>query len=101
MQCFARYEIQWVWNENQSFEKIETILSKKQDVYAFLKEKIQIQVERTRTDESSPKNTTLFFSILTETKDVVEAAYDLLEEYHIAHDSTVEPATIPDVPEDE
>ena len=48
---------------------------------------------RTRNEESSPKNTTLYFSILLETKDLMNATMSLLDEYHGAHDSSVEPAT--------
>lgn len=59
-------------------------------------DKIQKQVERTRTEESSPKNTTLYFSILLETKDLLNATMNLLEEYYNAHDSSVKPAAIPD-----
>ena len=51
-------------------------------------------MERTRTEESSPKNTTLYFSLLLETKDLLNATMNLLEEYHKSHDSSVAPATI-------
>lgn len=77
-----------------SFEEIGLVLGKKQEVLDLITEKIQKQVERTRTEESSPKNTTLYFSILLETKDLLKAIMALLEEYYNAHDSSVEPATI-------
>jgi len=79
---------------SESFEQIGNILSKKKEVYDLVKQKIQAQVARTRTEESSPKNTTLYFSVLLETKDLMNATMNLLEEYHDAHDSSVEPATI-------
>ncbi|MCB4799827.1 inorganic phosphate transporter [Neotamlana laminarinivorans] len=79
---------------SHSFEEIGLVLSKKQQVFKILNDKIQKQVERTRTEESSPKNTTLYFSILLETKDLLKATMTLLEEYYKAHDATVEPATI-------
>ncbi|SFD42651.1 inorganic phosphate transporter [Algibacter pectinivorans] len=79
---------------SNSFEKIGLILDKKQQVLNMLSQKIQKQVERTRTEESSPKNTTLYFSVLLETKDLLIATMNLLEEYYNAHDSSVEPATI-------
>ncbi len=69
-------------------------LNNKTAVYDLVKEKIQKQVERTRTEEGSPKNTTLYFSLLLETKDLLNATMNLLEEYHNAHDSSVKPATI-------
>ena len=84
-----------------SFEEIGVIINEKKEVYDLVKDKIKAQVKRTRTEESSPKNTTLYFSILLETKDLMNATMNLLEEYHSSHDSSVEPATISDEPEDE
>ena len=80
--------------DSRSFEKIGGLLNNKKVVYDLVKEKIQKQVERTRTEESSPKNTTLYFSLLLETKDLLNATMNLLEEYHNSHDASVEPATI-------
>ncbi|WP_298424097.1 inorganic phosphate transporter [uncultured Kordia sp.] len=80
--------------DSRSFEKIGDVLASKETVLELVYEKIQTQVARTRTEESSPKNTTLYFSLLLETKDLLKAMMDLLEEYHNAHDSSVEPATI-------
>ena len=82
--------------ESRSFEQIGAVLSKKSKVFDLVKEKIQKQVERTRTEESSPKNTTLYFSLLLETKDFLTATMNLLEEYYSAHDSSVEPAKVID-----
>ena len=79
---------------SRSFEQIGYILNDKDALFKLLTEKIQKQVERTRTEESSPKNTTLYFGLLLETKDLLVAAMNLLEEYHNAHDSSVTPATI-------
>jgi len=83
-----------------SFEEIGAIISEKKEVYDLVKDKIKKQVKRTRTEESSPKNTTLYFSVLLETKDLINATMNLLEEYHRAHDSSVEPATITVVEEE-
>ncbi len=80
--------------DSRSFEQIGAILNEKTEVYDLVKEKIQKQVERTRSEESSPKNTTLYFSLLLETKDLLNATMNLLQEYHDAHDSSVAPATI-------
>jgi Na+/phosphate symporter len=82
--------------DSRSFEQIESILNKKNEMFNLVKDKIQKQVERTRTEESSPKNTTLYFSLLLETKDLLTATMNLLEEYYNSHDSSVEPATIVD-----
>ena len=77
-----------------SFEEIGYVLNRKHHIFDLLTEKIQKQVERTRTEESSPKNTTLYFGVLLETKDLLTATMNLLEEYHNAHDASVEPAKI-------
>ncbi|MDD7884649.1 inorganic phosphate transporter [Flavivirga sp. 57AJ16] len=87
--------------DSQSFEQIGAILDNKNEVFNLVTEKIQIQVERTRTEESSPKNTTLYFSLLLETKDLLTATMNLLEEYHNAHDSSVAPATLASLEEEE
>ena len=80
--------------DSRSFEQIGSILNRKKEVFDMVTEKIVKQVARTRTEESSPKNTTLYFSLLLETKDLLTATMNLLEEYYNSHDSSVEPATI-------
>ncbi len=79
---------------SRSFEQIGKVIDTKGEFFSMLSDKIQKQVKRTRTEESSPKNTTLYFSILLETKDLLTATMNLLEEYHHAHDASVKPATI-------
>ena len=80
--------------ENKSFDSIGPILKDKQKILSLVTDKIQKQVKRTRTEESSPKNTALYFSLLSETKDLVITTFNLLEQYFHKHDSTVEPAKI-------
>ncbi len=80
--------------DSRSFEQIGAIIDRKKDVFDLVTSKIVKQVARTRTEESSPKNTTLYFGLLLETKDLLTATMNLLEEYHNSHDSNVEPATI-------
>ncbi len=80
--------------DSRSFEQIGIILGRKQEILGLVGAKIQKQVDRTRTEESSPKNTTLYFSLLLETKDLLNATMNLLEEYYKAHDSSVKPATL-------
>ncbi|MBT8324360.1 MAG: inorganic phosphate transporter [Winogradskyella sp.] len=82
--------------KTESFEKIGSILNEKKAVLDLVKEKIQKQVERTRTEESSPKNTTLYISLLLESKDLINATMNLLDEYYNSFDRTVQPATIGD-----
>ena len=75
--------------DSRSFEQIGEILND-QAVFDMLSEKIQKQVERTRTEESSPKNTTLYFGLLLETKDLLTASMSLLNEYYAANQSSSE-----------
>ncbi|SNR53126.1 inorganic phosphate transporter [Lutibacter flavus] len=67
--------------DSRSFGQIESIIEEKQGLLNDVSSYAQKQVERTRTSESSPKNTTLYFSILLETEDLIKATMDLLELY--------------------
>jgi phosphate/sulfate permease len=80
--------------DSHSFEQIGSIINRKKELFDLVTDKIVKQVARTRTEESSPKNTTLYFGLLLETKDLLTATMNLLEEYHNSHDSSVTPATI-------
>jgi Na+/phosphate symporter len=75
--------------EEGSFDKLKDIIDNKQELFDLLSQKIEKQVARTRTEESSPKNTTLYFSLLLETKDFVNAIMNLLEQYREAHEGTI------------
>lgn len=67
--------------DDRSFDKIASLIEEKKDLLKQVSINAQKQVERTRTTESSPKNTTLYFSILLETEDLIKATMDLLELY--------------------
>jgi phosphate/sulfate permease len=67
--------------DSRSFDKISSIIEEKQGLLEDVSAYAQKQVERTRTTESSPKNTTLYFSILLETEDLIKAIMDLVELY--------------------
>lgn len=78
--------------DTRSFERIGKLLANKQDLFDLVSQKIEKQIARTRTEESSPKNTTLYFTFLTETRDLIAAVINLLELYYTEHDSSVKPA---------
>ena len=67
---------------SRKFERVSLVLAQREEIITFISEKINAQIERTRSEESSPKNTTLYFNILLETKDLVNNILNLLEEYH-------------------
>ena len=71
--------------QNREIEKIKTVLDKKQELFEYVSEKIEKQIARTRTEESSPKNTALYFSLLLETKDLITALMNLMEEYYLSY----------------
>ena len=66
------------------------IIEEKQALLDKVQEAIKKQVERTRTEESSPKNTTLYFSILLETQDLIKANMNILSLYHDEHNRSIE-----------
>lgn len=74
--------------ENRSFDDLEKIINEKKELLKDVATSIEKQVERIRTDETSPKNTTLYFSILIETQDLVAGLMSLLETYEEFHIST-------------
>jgi phosphate/sulfate permease len=77
-------EIEEVFN-SRKFERISYVLSKKVEINTLLNDKITKQIERTRTEEESPKNTSLYFNILLETKDLVTSIMNLMNEYYTSY----------------
>tara|TARA_B100001175_G_C19217534_1_gene498981 strand:- start:348 stop:668 length:321 start_codon:yes stop_codon:yes gene_type:complete len=79
--------------ETRSFHKMDVLLKNKKELFSLVNKKIQTQISSTRSsEEKSPKNTTLYISILQETKDLLKAIMSLIEEYHVSHNATIEPA---------
>ena len=74
--------------ENRSFDNLNVVLAEKQALLKDVSDSIEKQVARIRTDETSPKNTTLYFSVLLETKDLLDALMNLLQTYDEFHIST-------------
>ncbi len=67
--------------DTKSYDQLTKIIMNKGELMMTVDQKINKQIERTRTDESSPKNTALYFSLLLETKDLLKATMSLLETY--------------------
>ena len=76
--------------ELRAFDDLEEILIEKQDLLKDVSDSIEKQVTRIRIEESSPKNTTLYFSILLETQDLITALMSLLQTYEEFHITTKE-----------
>jgi phosphate/sulfate permease len=77
-------EIEEVFNSGK-FERISYVLSRKEEIMTLLNNKITKQIERTRTEEESPKNTSLYFNILLETKDLTTSIMNLMGEYYTSY----------------
>ena len=76
--------------ELRAFDDLEDILIEKQALLKDVSNSIEKQVTRIRQEESSPKNTTLYFSILLETQDLISALMSLLQTYEEFHITTRE-----------
>ena len=74
--------------EQRSFDDLDGILVGKQELLKDVSASIEKQVTRIRQEESSPKNTTLYFSILLETQDLISALMSLLQTYEEFHITT-------------
>ena len=80
-------DIETIFN-NREFEKLGAILNSKQRAQDDLAVKIASQITRTRAeDNDSPKNTALYFSLLLETKDLLAAIMNLIEEYYNSYNT--------------
>lgn len=67
--------------ESRDFDGLGAVLEAQEAVLARISDVIDAQISRTRAEESSPRNTTLFFNLALETKDLVKALMSLVEEY--------------------
>ena len=76
--------------KSESFEEIGVILKRNAYLINSLSDKINRQIERTRSEESSPKNTTLYFSLLLESKDLLNATMSILDEYFNSYNKSIE-----------
>lgn len=80
-------ELQTLFNQieddfsKKSFDDLLTIIDAKQELFNRVSESIDKQIARIRSEESSPKNATLYFGILLETKDLISALMSLLQLY--------------------
>lgn len=66
----------------KNFKGLSQEVLKKNEINALITLKIDNQIARTRSSETSPKNTTLFFNILLEAKDLLNSIISVSEEYY-------------------
>lgn len=77
-------EIAGIFQERR-FGDISKIVDEKHGLYDHVSMSIEKQINRIRSEESSAKNTTLYFGNLLETKDLIAAIMNLLELYQEFH----------------
>ena len=77
-------EISVIFHERR-FGDISKIVDEKQQLFDHVSKSIEKQISRIRSEESSAKNTTLYFGNLLETKDLISAIMNLLELYQEFH----------------
>lgn len=80
-------QIREIFDSRNFYQIVPDIIEEKKALLEEVKESIQKQVERTReSDSTSPKNTTLYFIILLETKDLIIACLNILNLYYEEYD---------------
>ncbi|RDK88304.1 inorganic phosphate transporter [Marinirhabdus gelatinilytica] len=71
---------------NNTLENLPSIIDEKQAFLDYIGLEIEKQIQRTKEGDSSPRNNSLYFSILLECKDLVESTTELLEHYYLEND---------------
>lgn len=68
--------------ESRDFDGLGGVLETQKAILSRISDVIDAQIGRTRTGEAtSPRNTTLFFNLALETKDLIKALMNLVEAY--------------------
>ena len=70
------------FSSNKQKGEFEEILMVKNEALRVIESKINTQIERTRQEEISPKNTTLYFNFLIRSKDLITHKFELVEKYY-------------------
>ncbi|WP_298949844.1 inorganic phosphate transporter [uncultured Nonlabens sp.] len=72
----------------KDFSNLGDIILEQRELITLVDEKINKQVKRTKDDEESPKNTTLYFSLLLETRDLMNETIQIAEQYYLEYDAS-------------
>ena len=67
--------------KDQRFETITLVMSQLVQLRNNINERINEQITLTRKEALSPKNTSLYFNLLLETKDLLKSILNLIDEY--------------------
>jgi len=77
--------------DNQTLEMLPSVIDRKEEYAQYISDEIEKQIARTKDPESSARNTTLYFSLLLEMKDIVEALTTLMQEYYKEYELSKKP----------
>ena len=80
--------------KTKNYTEISEIFEVKEKLVSSLELKIKSQISRTRKDESSPRNTRLYFEILIKMKAIITHYVQLLELYSNKYDAEIDPTII-------
>ena len=80
--------------KTKNYTEISEIFEVKEKLVSSLQLKIKSQISRTRKDESSPRNTRLYFEILNKMKTIITHYVQLLELYSNKYDAEIDPTII-------
>ena len=75
----------------KNYIEISEIFEVKEKLVSSLELKIKSQISRTRKDESSPRNTRLYFEILNKMKTIITHYVQILELYSNKYDDKIDP----------
>ncbi len=75
----------------KNYTEISEIFEVKEKLVSSLELKIKSQISRTRKDESSPRNTRLYFEILNKIKTIITHYVQILELYSNKYDDKIDP----------
>ena len=67
--------------KDQRFETISIVMSQLLQLRNNINDRINTQIDLTRKEASSPKNTSLYFNLLLEIKDLLKSILNLIDEY--------------------
>lgn len=70
------------FQQKLNIREFQEVLLEKDKIFELVDEKINTQIERTRTEEISPKTTALYFNFLIRTKELITHKFELIYEYY-------------------
>lgn len=80
--------------DNKTLDNLPNIIKEKEALLSFISAEIEKQIQRTADPEESAKNSSLYFSLLLEFKDLVEGVMTMLEQFYVEYNNAQKPDII-------